>query len=1152
MSDTPQATASGRRLLSDSAAMTVGTAVSRVLGFIRTMLVVFALGNMTVQGDTFTLATMVPNSLYMIVAGGIVQNALVPQIVQHIKDDNDRGEAYINRVMTAFLTGLLLLTVVVCVFTPQVMSLWMDSTWQEPRMTAHRNALILMAWVTMPQVFFYGAFFLVGQVLNARKSYKPAAWAPTVNNVVQIIVLGSYALVWSQHADRSQPFTTTQALFLGLGSTLGIVLQALVLIPALRTAGIYFRPRWDLRGHGLGDIIRLAGWMFGFVILTQIAAIVVARLASGATVADPNQPGPGVLVYQNAYLTWILPHSLFTVSLATAMMTEASEQAVSDSLTEASATVSRTLRLALTFLAPCAVGFVTLAMPYAQLVFGNGAGAADYHAVGWTLMAFAVGLIPFTIHFVYLRGFYVLKNARTPFFIQVVVSGLNVVLALLWITLDPNPLTVAPRLALVYAASYLVGALLAYGLLSRQLPALNGGTILIHTGRTLLAVLPGAGLAFGLMWLSRDSESRLLILVQFILAIVIAVVAFFFVAKRLRIPEAAEVLQYVLRRGRLDEVEHRPAYARPSSEEESSSTEAVTIPTASERPTAGGPLLSYPEPPAHVGSVTSTPVPGQRLRPGDLIDDRYRLDVLLTQRDGITTWQGVDQGLGRPVLMHVLPPGQPRMLEILDAARDAALATDARFLRVLDTVLVEEPHQFGYIVLEYAPAHTLQLLLRKGAFTETEALWVIREIAEGLVSAHASGLFHRQLNPHTVVITATGHPKIVGFLMEAVIQPEPDDDQPGEPQDIQALGQLLYAMLVRAWPHEERFGLAAAPLTAAGKVVLPGQIRSGITPEVNALVDRLLNPDDADSPLCSAQNVVAAITPLLSGADASDDLAARLQAPMRPAVEPQPASATRMTVVQDVPRPITPDEATTTLATPAEAPVAATIVDEIAEPAEFSTPVPPPPPQGQRHSTWNNPTAQEPSRRWLAFLMGAFVVSLVVGLVGVLINNVGRYGTPHKFEPYRITSATAFDPKADGGDERENNDQAAKAIDADPTSAWTTEQYGRSADLNQAKPGVGLVLDLGQTRTVTRVKIVMGPGATSGQIRIPSDPTVKAAPMASQRDWQQVGAFKDASGEIIVTLDRPVDTRYVLVYLTRLPHNGKAYQGQIVHVDISR
>ena len=464
----------GRRLLNATAVMASGTMVSRVLGFVRAMLIAFVLGNGTLRVEIFTFAMTVPNSLYMLLAGGTLNNVLVPQIVRAVLHDEDEGKAFIDRIMTGFLIILGALTVVLTMATPWVMALYTSASWRTESMTEQWQSLLLMSYITMPQLFFYGIFFLIGQVLNARDTFGPMMWAPIANNVVSITVFLAYIAIWGTQAADGESFTNEQVLLLGLGSTLGIAVQTLVLLPYLRKAGFRYRPRFDLKGTGLGRTFHVAKWMVGYVALTSLAQIVVSNLASTATAIDPATntalPGAGYNAYQNAYLIWILPHSLLTVSLATAMLPSASRHAAAGDTAGVAAETTRAIRLATTFLVPASVGFLLLSDPITRVIFGHGSGADDYHFVAWTLSAFAVGLIPYTLQYLYLRAFYALDNTRTPFLLQIAISGANALLAVVFVVAWSNPTTVAPWLALAYSVAYLIGAIVTHRALEEAAP----------------------------------------------------------------------------------------------------------------------------------------------------------------------------------------------------------------------------------------------------------------------------------------------------------------------------------------------------------------------------------------------------------------------------------------------------------------------------------------------------------------------------------------------------------------------------------------------------------------------------------------------------------------------------------------------------------
>ncbi|MDO5533147.1 MAG: murein biosynthesis integral membrane protein MurJ [Propionibacteriaceae bacterium] len=1188
---TPQA-ASGR-LMRATAVMASGTLISRVLGFVKGLLLVVVLGSGTALADAYSVATLVPNSLYMILAGGALNTVLVPQIVRHTKSDADGGEAFINRIMTAFLVVLGAVTLLAVPLAGWVIRPWTNAAWLAPDMAAHWTQLVLLAALTMPQLFFFGAFFLIGQVLNARDKFGPMMWAPILNNLVGIAVLGLYLVVWGTSAAEGAPFTDAQVFLLGIGSTLGIIVQTLALVPAMKAIGFRYRPRFDLRGHGLGATFHLAKWMLGYVLLTIIVQAVVSNLATGATGTPGAQPGAGLTAYNTAYLVWILPHSLLTVSLATAMLPSASRLAAAHDLAGVAAETTRTLRLALTFLVPASLGFIALGLPFARLAFGHGANAETWPFIGWTLMAFAVGLIPYTMQYVHLRGFYALEDTRTPFLIQIAISAVNIVIALGLVALDPNPATVAPRLALAYALAYAAGAWLTHRALKRRLPALSGDEVVRHTSQLLLAILPGALIAgVAAAWASGRSFG--VVAAVFVGAIALAALSFFFVAKRLGIEESTQLLAVLRRRGATPAEDPSPVGVEEAVEATTERTEQA--------------LLAYPDP--SEGTVAQQRADtGPHNNPGDVLDGRFRLDQALNRRGSTVTWRAWDLNLSRPVLMHILDPDEPRVLEILDQARQAAQAVDSRYLRVWDATLDETGEHGSYIVCEYAPGQSLELALQQGPLSDVEAAWVVREVAAGLVSMHAQGLYHRQLNPDTVVITASGNVKIVGFLVEHALHPAPATTNP-EQADALGLGSLLYASLTGHWPGPAAYGLRSAPLDGKGRPVPAHQARRKISLALSDIADRILSPVPRGraTRLETASDIAVALSTVLGGQDAAHQLESRLRYPIEhvritaPKARPtdllaSPLAATSMTgaVVAPVPAedataahdPFTdadesestgplhsrpdavpappwgnaprteaaPDEGVADDDDGTEISTQAFWIEDLAaeddaSPSHPFTPVPPP-----RSPIRVSPQAAspEPTRRWQGFLFGAFVVVLVVSLAVVFVNQFNRSrALPVKpTTPYALVSARDFDPPADGGDGVENPDQARFVMDGDPSTAWTTERYGRSSNFNGRKPGAGVVVDLGAVRDVSWVTVDVGSGATSAEIRVPADLAVTEVPMGSRDEWRRLEGFTASTGAVEVKLPEAVQTRWLLVYITAMPRDGANYVGSIHEIRVS-
>jgi murein biosynthesis integral membrane protein MurJ len=1135
--------------------------VSRVLGLARAVLIAFALGNSGLRVEVFSFAMTVPNSLYMLLAGGTLNNVLVPQIVRAVLHDEDQGKAFVDRVMTGFLLILGFLTVVLTFAVPWVMALYTSGTWRAEEMAEHWQSLLLMSYLTMPQLFFFGLFFLIGQVLNARDSFGPMMWAPIANNVVSIAVLGSYIWLWGTNAATGTGFTDAQVWLLGAGSTVGIAVQTLVLLPYLRKVGFHYRPRFDLKGTGLGRTFHIAKWMVGYVALTSLAQIVVTNLASTATPIDPAtgqaMVGAGLNAYQQGYLIWILPHSLLTVSLATAMLPAASRAAAAGDNAGVATETTRALRLATTFLLPASVGFLALADPISRLIFGNGAGADDYHFVAWTLMAFAVGLVPYTVQYLYLRAFYALDNTKTPFLLQIVISGANALFAVAFVLALDSRTTVAARLALAYSVAYWIGAWITHRALSRRLPGLSGRATLAHLGKLAVASLP-AGLAAWLVTLGFAGTSRVLQAVGLAVAAGVAVLLFFFAAKRLGVPETTQLLEALRRRN--------PSLPPDAAEdplvvEEELAAEAGP---AADAPAPDGTVggtdpqewappdeLVNPDPDGVGVFVAAAPVgvPAEALsfpvtagdETGQVVEglgDRYRLIELLAVQGRHRTWRAEDTVLDRAVLVHQLGADDSRGFAVADAARRAALATDSRFLRVLDVVPPEPGRRGALLVYEYTPGDTLRHLLGSGPLTGAETAWVVREISDALAELHAAGLHHRHLHPGTVLITSSGNVKIIGLGVEEALDPLPPAADGGAAEDVAALGRLLYACLVARWPGGDAHGLPSAPVED-GRLLLPGAVRTGVAQPVEAVVDRILSPEPRRqaSRLLTAADITTELSLVLGPSSAAGDLRRRLghsptaASPLSAVVPPIPTPAGRSPEVRARIEAETEGDATETFA--------GLVFDT---PAPF-TPVPPPPPVV--------PVPTRPVRRgWVIGGLG-----LVLGLVLLLVlTNLTRPGpaapspsASPSVSALAIVAADDFDPRSDGGSAAENPRQTARAHDGSDDTAWRTERYRGLPAFGGLKPGVGLVLDLGKEVTVSQVTVALEGAETTGELRVPAEPAT-AAPMKSADAWRRVATLSPGVTEAAFAPER---TRFVLVYLTSLsPISGGYFRGGITEVEV--
>ncbi|MFJ9080747.1 murein biosynthesis integral membrane protein MurJ [Streptomyces sp. NPDC102278] len=399
--------------------MAVGSIVSRATGFVRSAVVVAALGT-GLLGDGYAVANTVPNIIYILLIGGALNAVFLPELVRATKEHADGGAAYTDRLLTACTAALVVLTAAAVLAAPLIVSAYTDYSGDQASTT------VALARYCLPQILFYGLFTLLGQVLNARGRFGAMMWTPVLNNLVIIAVFGLFL-----HVSHDAPgvLTAAETRLLGLGTTAGIVLQALALVPPLRAARFRWRPRFDWRGSGLARPLRNAGWLVMLVLTNQFAYWVVTRLSTTAgqdAALAGLAGGAGYTAYSNAYQLWIVPQGIITVSLVTALMPRMSSAAAAGDLAALRRDVSYALRSSAAFVVPAAALFAALAPWVMGSVFEYGrTGAADIEVMAGMLIAFAPGLIAFSAQYVLSRGFYALSDTRTPFFLNLVIAGLN-------------------------------------------------------------------------------------------------------------------------------------------------------------------------------------------------------------------------------------------------------------------------------------------------------------------------------------------------------------------------------------------------------------------------------------------------------------------------------------------------------------------------------------------------------------------------------------------------------------------------------------------------------------------------------------------------------------------------------------------------------
>ena len=533
--------ASGDSLARSTAGMAVGTVASRVLGVVRASMQVAVVGT-ALAGDAWDVANTLPNSIYLLLAGGVINAVLVPQITR-ATSHADGGREYVDRLLTIAIAAIAVVTVVFTLAAALLVRLYSSATWTSDV----RSLSTAFALICLPQIFFYGLYTLLGQVLNARNQFAAYMWAPVVANLVAIAGMGYFLLTFSHQAAPTS-WTSPMVWVLAGSATAGIAAQALVLILPLWRSGFRFRPRWGVRGFGLRKASTVALWTFAALGVSQVGFIITSQVLTYAGQAG-NVAGlevPGKISYTNAFLIFMLPHSLVTVSLVTALFTRMSRAAHAGDLAEVRADVSTGLRLTAVATVPATVGAFVLGFPATATLY-QGSSEASTRGIATVMMAMMLGLVPFGALYLLQRVFYAFEDARTPFRLQIVVTVVATIANLVSLLL---PLRwIAVGVGAGQALSNLAGMILALILARRRLEALPLRDVTrTYVRLGVASVLAGGAAYIVLMGLGQVVHGKLYSPAALVTGALVFATIYVVAARRLRVREIDDLVSPVLDR----------------------------------------------------------------------------------------------------------------------------------------------------------------------------------------------------------------------------------------------------------------------------------------------------------------------------------------------------------------------------------------------------------------------------------------------------------------------------------------------------------------------------------------------------------------------------------------------------------------------------
>lgn len=805
--------ASDSDVVRSTGSMAIATLISRITGFLRTVALGATLG--TPVASAFNTANTLPNLITEIVLGAVLTSLVVPVLVRAEKEDPDKGAAFIRRLFTLSMSLLIVVTVVAVLGARFLTTLSLGADGQVNIIQSGSFAYLLL-----PQIFFYGIFALFMAVLNTKGIFKPGAWAPVANNIVTLAVLGLYWIVpGSLNPSAPSAVTDPHVLLLGLGTTAGVVVQALIMIRPLRRAGVDLRPLW-----GLDERLKTFGGMalaiVVYVAISQAGYIITNRIASASDVGAP-------FIYQQHWLLLQVPYGIVGVTLLTAIMPRLSRNAADGD--DKGVVRDLTLATKLTFIAliPIVVFFTGEGRAIAQALFAYGRfDEISAERLGLTLAFSAFTLIPYSLVLLHLRVFYAREEAWTPTFIIGGITITKVVLSYAAPHIASSPSRVVILLGAANGFGFLAGAMIGGFLLRRKLGHVGTKEVAWTTGWALSASLVGLVAAWLADW-GLDSLGHNIfahfgsfgVLVKLAMVGIIFLIVTGITLSFSGLPEVHN-LGAAMRR-----IPGMRRFIRP----DTSKQIEVGTPTEAEVSTqivAADAFNASPVPPPMSAGV----VRGPRLVPGaPVAGGRFRLIASHGNVPGARFWQAKEQATGRMVaLVFVDTTGTAPLAPISPARAASAAAEVLRRTRLLARLnhpgiapgIEVSAYRSGCLVVaDWVPGSSLKSVVEDGDVDPYAASYAVSTLADAVHAAHHEARTPLGLDNKSRIRIDTNGTAILAF---PAVLPQASTDQ-----DLTAISCVLDMLIDDSAPDPIRAVREEAHKAAAHAVAMAAAAESG-------------------------------------------------------------------------------------------------------------------------------------------------------------------------------------------------------------------------------------------------------------------------------------------------------------------------------------
>ena len=524
--------------------MSIGTALSRVTGFLRLSAMAFALGITESRlPDAYNIANVTPNILYELALGGILTSVVVPVVVEWMQTrGRDASWDVVRRLFTLAFVVLSGIAVAGIALAPWIVDLYTAGVPESQQQAVGDLATFFLRWF-MPQIVFYGLGAVATGLLNAHRRFAPPMFAPILNNLV---VIGTFALFVALQPEpgSNEVATDAQRLVLAIGTTLGVIAMTVVLWPFVRATGFRFRWMAVHRDPAIRTMMRLATWVVVYVIANQVGYLVVMILA--------GERQGGYTAYAAAFILFQLPHAIFAVSIFTALLPAMSSRWTARDLVGFRDLLSQGIRATAVVLIPAALGYLVLARDIVRLLLEHGVARTPESGdlVAEVLVFFAIGLFAFSAFQLLLRSSYAMQDTRTPALVNLAAVALNVLVNLLFFfVLDLG----VPGLALGHAVSYVFASIVLLLVMRARIGGLDGRAIARSLGRVVIAGLATSAAAWLVArgigeWLGTATIGAQA--VQVLTAVTVGLAVFLASAAALRIEEVTMVRRQVTARWR--------------------------------------------------------------------------------------------------------------------------------------------------------------------------------------------------------------------------------------------------------------------------------------------------------------------------------------------------------------------------------------------------------------------------------------------------------------------------------------------------------------------------------------------------------------------------------------------------------------------------